>query len=256
MLKAWGIARVFFGSSIEGRMNRTAIIPGGASSIGLAVAELLLSGGWSVAIVDADSDALAEAEAFLVGEDVQFYLADISDEAEVENAFDSIVDALGLCSALVNCAGVRHENLFEDTSVEMLREMLEINLVGPFITAQAAMERMGDQLVIINILSTSAVHPRSGHAALAASKAGLRMMSEIMALENHGRPVRVNCVATNASDSPDTIDTGRRIIWADERRALVSAKEVASAVAYLLADEARFINGHTLVLGSDRRISG
>lgn len=236
---------------VEGVMNRTAIVTGEASTTGLAVAEHLLSCGWSVAIVDADQRAVTEAEEFLAGEDVLFLLADISDEVEVEQAFDNVVDALGLCSALVNCAGVRREAMFEDTSVEMLREMLEINLVGPFITAQAALERMADQLVIINILPTSAVRPKRGHAALAASKAGLRMMSEIMALENFGRAVRVNCVATAGSGASETDRGSRRTIRTGEKREIISVKEVAGAVAYLLSDEARFVNGHTLVLGGD-----
>jgi len=225
-------------------MNRTAIVTGGASVIGMAITEHLLEGGWSVAILDADQQAIGIAEETLAGEDVLFLPADISDEDEMERAFDTAVDTLGLCSALINCAGVRHEASFEDTSVEMLRELLEINLVGPFIAAQAALERMADQLVIINIVSTSAIRPRAGRAALAASKAGLRMMSEIMAIENADRPVRVNCIATAGTGS-------RRTIWTGTPSKVPSPQEIAGAVAYLLSDAAKLVSGHTLVLGDD-----
>lgn len=225
-------------------MNRTAIVTGGASVIGMAITEHLLESGWSVAVLDADQQAISVAEDALAGEDVLLLAADISDEDEMERAFDTAVDTMGLCSALINCAGVRHEALLEDTSVEMLRETLEINLVGPFIAAQAALERMADQLVIINIIPANALRPKRGVAALAASKAGLRMMSEIMALENAERPVRVNCIAMAGSGS-------RRTIWTGTPGRIPSGKDVAAAVSYLLSDEARLVSGHTLVLGDD-----
>src|SRR5690606_15791240 len=94
------------GNGIEGMMNRTAIVTGGASVIGMAITEHLLEGGWSVAILDADQQAIGIAEETLAGEDVLFLPADISDEDEMERAFDTAVDTLGLCSALINCAGV------------------------------------------------------------------------------------------------------------------------------------------------------
>lgn len=225
-------------------MNRTAIVMGGASVVGMAITEHLLADGWSIAILDTDQEAVRVAEEAMAGEDVLLLQADISDEDEMERAFDTAVDTLGLCSALINCSGIRHEAPFEDTSVEMLRELLEINLVGPFIAAQAALQRMADQLIIINIISTSAIRPRAGRAALAASKAGLRMMSEIMAIENSERPVRVNCIATAGTGS-------RRTIWTGTPGKIPSPGEIANAVAYLLSDQARLVSGHTLVLGED-----
>lgn len=225
-------------------MNRTAIVIGGASVIGMAITEHLLEGGWSVAVLDADQQAISVAEDALAGEDVMFLAADISDEDEMERAFDTAVDTMGLCSALINCAGVRREALVEDTSVEMLREMLEINLVGPFIASQAALERMADQLVIIHIVPANALKAKPGIGALAASKAGLRMMSEVMALENAERPVRVNCIAMAGSGS-------RRTIWTGTPGRIPGTQDVAGAVSYLLSDEARLVSGHTLVLGDD-----
>ena len=240
----WMASLELGGDGIEGIMNRTAIITGGASIVGMAITEHLLEGGWSVAIVDSDQEAAKVAEDAFSGEEVLVLPADVSDEDEIDRAFDTVVDTLGLCSALINCAGIRPEATFEDTSVELLREALELNLVAPFVAAQAAFARMVDQLAIINIISTSALQARRGRAAIAASHAGLRMMTEILALENLDRPVRVNCIATAG-------DGSRRKIWTSTPSRVPGTEEIVGAVSYLLSDAARMVSGQTLVLGSD-----
>ncbi len=88
-------------------MSKAAIVTGAATGIGLAVAERLLDDGFAVALVDADAEALAEAEEMLTGEEALFLLADVSDEEEVGEAFDQAVDALGPNNQLDNSAGIR-----------------------------------------------------------------------------------------------------------------------------------------------------
>jgi len=225
-------------------MNRTAIITGGASITGMAIAEHLLEDGWSVAIVDSDQEAAKVAEDAFSGEDVLVIPADISDEEEMDRAFDTAVDTFGLCSALINCAGIRLEAPFEDTNVEQLREVLELNLVAPFVAAQAAFARMADHLVIINLVSTCGLQARKGRSALAASHAGLRMMTEILAMENLDRPVRVNCITTAG-------EVSKRKIWTSRPSRTPGTTEIVGAVSYLLSDAASMVSGQTLVLGSD-----
>src|SRR5690606_23140211 len=123
-----------------------AIVTGGASGIGLAVVERLLGDGWPVAVVDVEAEALAEAEDRFSGETAVFISADVTDEDEVADAFDGAADALGPVGALVNSAGIAREALFEEMSAELFREILDINLVGSFIAARAALERRGDTL--------------------------------------------------------------------------------------------------------------
>lgn len=225
-------------------MNRTAIITGGASVAGMAIAEHLLEEGWSVAIIDSDQEAAKVAEDAFSGEDVLVIPADISDEEEMDRAFDTAVDTFGLCSALINCAGIRLDAPFEETNVEQLRETLELNLVAPFVAARAAFARMADHLVIINLVSTSALQPRKGRSALAASHAGLRMMTEILAMENLDRSVRVNCIASAGEIS-------KRKIWTSRPTHTPGTNEIIGAVSYLLSDAAAVITGQTLVLGTD-----
>lgn len=242
------------------RMNPAAIITG-ASSVGLAVAERLLDDGWYVAVVDADAQALAEAEELFNGEEAIYLAADVTDEDEIAEAFDQAVETFGLLAAVINCAGIRREVPFEETSAELFRQVLDINLVGSLITAQAALARMGEGLSIVNLASVSGLRANGGNAAYGASEAGVKMMTEVMALELASRGVRVNCVATGLVEAPAASfdeDMDRRRAWlhhTPQRRA-ASPREVAAAIAYLLSAEAGFVTGHTLVVDGGFSVTG
>lgn len=234
-------------------MRQCAVVTGGASGIGLATAERLLDDGWQVALVDASEEALAAAESVLESYDAMFVHADVSDEDDVSEAFDQIVDGLGLIGALVNSAAIARDLTVEETSAEILRQMLDINLVGSFITCKAAIERMGESLSIVNIGSVSGLRANRGRAAYGASKAAVKLMSEVMALEFAGQNVRVNCVAPGPIDTPLVARLHKpedRQVWL--RRTPLQrygkADEVAAAIAFLLSPEASYINGHTLAV--------
>jgi NAD(P)-dependent dehydrogenase (short-subunit alcohol dehydrogenase family) len=234
-------------------MKHSAVVTGGASGIGLAVAERLLDDGWPLAIVDADEDALARVEDSFSGENAIFLQADITDEDEVADVFDQTVDRLGLIGGLVNSAGIARDLSAEETSAELFREILDINLVGSFICAKAALERMGATLSIVNMGSVSGIRANRGRAAYGASKAGVKMLSEVLALEYGNRGVRVNCVAPGPIQTPMVArlhsEQDRRI-WLRHvpQGRYGEPEEVAAAIAFLLSPEASYINGHTLAV--------
>jgi NAD(P)-dependent dehydrogenase (short-subunit alcohol dehydrogenase family) len=234
-------------------MRQSAVVTGGASGIGLAVAERLLDDGWPVAILDADAEALARAEDALTGENAIFLSADVTDEDEVAEAFDDVVDRLGLIGGLVNSAGIARNLPAEETSAELFREILDVNLVGSFISARAALERMGASLSVVNLTSVSGLRANRGRVAYGASKAGVKLMSEVLALEFGHRAVRVNCVAPGPIESPATA----RMHSPEDRKSWLGRvpqgrygepEEVAAAIAFLLSPEASYINGHTLAV--------
>jgi NAD(P)-dependent dehydrogenase (short-subunit alcohol dehydrogenase family) len=234
-------------------MKHSAVVTGGASGIGLAIARRLLEDGWPVAIIDADDDALLAAEELLAEENAIFLQADVTDEDEISDIFDEVVDRLGLIGGLVSAASIMRHMSAEETSAELLREVLDVNLVGSFIAARAALERMGASLSIVTMGSVSGLRANGGHLAYGASKAAVKLMSEVLALEYGGRGVRVNCVAPG----PVEIEAQPGRYSAEERRAWTDTiplarfgepEEVAAAAAFLLSPESSYINGHTLAV--------
>tara|TARA_R110002020_G_scaffold136630_1_gene304532 strand:- start:1777 stop:2547 length:771 start_codon:yes stop_codon:yes gene_type:complete len=237
------------------------VVTGGASGIGEATVLALIDEGVAVSILDADTEAIARTEDRLAGEDVLALVCDVTDEEEVAECLSQAVDAFGPVTGLVNCADIDRDIPAEKTSAEIFREVLDVNLTGSFIVCRAALEQMGDTLSIVNLASVSGQSANAGRVAYGASKAGVIMMSQVLANEWGASGVRVNVVAPGAVDTP----RASKVHSMEQRRLWTSrtplgrygrTQEVANAILFLLSPAASYINGHVLTVDGGFSTSG
>jgi NAD(P)-dependent dehydrogenase (short-subunit alcohol dehydrogenase family) len=229
--------------------ERLALVTGGGSGIGAAIARAASRAGYRVAIMDAQADA-AEAMARELGNAVALP-CDVTDEMAVDAALATLGATPDL---LVNNAGIVKFGHLVDISVKDFRRVLEVDLVGVYILSRAVglMMRARGQGNIVNISSINAITPSLGTNAYAAAKGGLVTMTKLLALELGPHGVRVNSV------SPGFVDGGMSTaVFANPRtrdirtkavplRRLGSTEDIAQAVMFLASDAAAYVHGQDL----------
>jgi NAD(P)-dependent dehydrogenase (short-subunit alcohol dehydrogenase family) len=236
--------------------QRVAIITGGAQGIGRRTAETLAQRGYRIAIIDLRDPAETAHAIEANGGEVMRYVGNIAKEAVVEDFTDQVLRHFGRADVLVNNAGISLISPAELTGAEAYRNVLEVNLVAPFLLAKAFGVRMLEARSgsIINVASVAGLLGIADRAAYNASKHGLIGLTRTLAAEWGGRGVRVNAVcpgwvktemdeADQAGGSYSDADITGRIPMAR----FATPDDIARAIAFL-ADgrESGFINGHTL----------
>ena len=234
--------------------NGIVVVTGAASGIGLATASLLAAEGWRVAMLDRDEGALAR-EASALGDGVLHRALDVTDEASVKEAIAAIA-AEGPIAGLVNSAGIAADIPLEQTSVELFRRILDVNVIGSFLVGQAvaaAMETTGGGS-IVNIASVSGMRGNLGRTAYGASKGAVITMTKVWAAELAERGIRVNAVSPGPVDTPmvEAMHTSaEREAWMVHVPLGRYAKpdEIASGIVFLLDGErSSYVTGHVLAI--------
>jgi 2-keto-3-deoxy-L-fuconate dehydrogenase len=235
--------------------GRSALVTGGASGIGLATAKLLASRGARVAVLDRD---MADSGHGLVS-----VIADVTDDEAVRSAVGEATAALGdRLDILINNAGIGAAGTVEDNSDEEWRHVLDVNLLGMVRTSRAALWHLRraaaetGQAAIVNTCSVAAIAGLPQRALYSASKGAVYALTLAMAADHVRENIRVNCVTPGTADTPWI---GRLLDAAPdpaaEREALntrqpmgrlVSADEVAAAIAYLASPLAGATTGTAL----------
>ena len=201
-----------------------ALITGGASGLGLAVAKNIIAAGGSVAVLDIKPEQ-SRATVAALGSHAHFFEADVSAEAAVDNAVAAAVAALGSITLALNCAGIAPSSrvLGRDglMSTAEFERTLRINLIGTFTVCRAVADVMqhnephgvdGERGVIINTASIAAFEGQIGQAAYAASKGGVVSMTLPLAREFARLGVRVMTIAPGIFETPlfDTLPVEAR----------------------------------------------
>jgi NAD(P)-dependent dehydrogenase (short-subunit alcohol dehydrogenase family) len=245
--------------------GRRALVTGAGRGIGLATARRFCEEGASVALSDVDDVESATAELAEAGHTALAVPFDVADEQAVGAGLAEAYDRLGGLDVLVANAGVVRFVPALETSLDLWRQIIDVNLTGVFLCLQAAGRIFKEQGhgVLLATSSQAGLHGYRGEAAYCASKFGVVGLVEVMAKELAPHGVRVNCVAPGTVDTPmqeivvaefasrvgGDLEAGRRALLDTIPFGRGSAPaEVADAFVYLASDLATYVSGATLVV--------
>jgi len=252
---------------MTGLAGKTALITGGSSGIGQAIAIRLAAEGCNVAIgyrsgkeAAADTEATALEKAKAAGHDTVKTLlvqGDAAIEEDILRGVASTIDTLGGLDILVNNAGIQNDYPSHQVPTDKFDQVIAVNLRGPFLYSREVIQYWLDQNrpgIILNVSSVHEAIPRPQYASYAISKGGMENLTKTLALEYAERQIRVNAIAPGATITPINED------WVEdqEKKAKVeshipmgragTSDEMAAAAAFLASDEAAYITGQTLFI--------
>jgi NAD(P)-dependent dehydrogenase (short-subunit alcohol dehydrogenase family) len=232
--------------------NKTALITGGNSGIGLTTARLFVKEGAKVAITGRDQARL-EAAAKELGPNAIALVADATDVAATEKAVAQAAERLGQLDIVFANAGISASTPLGGTSLETFESVLRTNVTAVFFTVQAAVPHMRDGGSIVLNGSVISVLGNPTYAAYAASKGAVRAMARVMASELSPRGIRVNVVSPGGTSTPiwhRTAPTPEAVVALEARIAKTiplgrfgKPEEVAKTVLFLASDDASNVQG-------------
>ncbi|MBR2109096.1 MAG: 3-oxoacyl-[Ruminococcus sp.] len=235
--------------------GKTAVITGGYSGIGRAVAEKLASKGADIALVGIGSDEDKQAALKAVGDlgvKVEAYDCDVSDFAAGEAVIKQIIDEYGKIDFLINNAGITRDKLMLNMTEDEFDAVIAVNLKGAFNMTKHVYKPFMRQRSgrIVNLASIVGLNGNAGQANYCASKAGVIGMTKAVAKELAARNVTVNAVAPGYIDTPMTQALSDKV--KDEIAAMIPMKrrglpeDVANVIAFLCSDYASYVTGEVI----------
>ena len=241
-----------------------AIVTGAGSGIGQATTTLLLERGWSVAAVDLETNALTELEGRHSGERLLVRACDVTDEAQVAAVVSEAVARFGRIDGAVNSAGMAADKHVFDTSAELFRKILDVNVVGTFLIGREAARYMAKagRGAIVNVASISGIRGSKGRSAYGASKGAVVILTQVMANDLAPHGIRVNAVAPGPVETPMV----KALHTAADRelynryipmRRYAEPHEIASVIHFLLDEsQSSFVTGEIVAVDGGYRGAG
>jgi 3-oxoacyl-[acyl-carrier protein] reductase len=235
--------------------GKTALITGGSRGIGAAIAKRLAAEGANVAITytkGADAAASVVKEIERVGRKAIAIQADAADAEAVKAAVEKTVATLGGLDVLVNNAGTAIPKKFEETTLEEMDRMIDINIRGAFVATQAALKHMKDGGRIIMIGSCVGERMMTpGLVPYSATKGAVKMFSQGLSREVGNRGITVNNIQPGPIDTELNPAAGE---WAVPQKAATalnrygSVDDVGALVAFVAGPESSYITGANLTV--------
>ena len=243
--------------------DKTALITGGSSGIGEAIAIKFAAEGAAVAVLARADAGRAQAVVDKIadrGGTATPYAADVTDAGAVDALVEKVVADLGRIDILVNSAGVFYPTPIGDTDVGAYDRMVDINLKGTFLMIDAVAPHMRARRYgkIVNLSSICATMGFKGYAVYCATKAAIVMLTKTLALELAGDNVNVNAIAPGNTASPMNADIRTKPelrAFYDEitartpsGQAYSSPDDMAETALFLASDASRAMHGSTLLM--------
>lgn len=238
--------------------NRVSIVTGGAQGIGKAVCIALAREGSDVLVADIVARTASEVskEVRAMGRKSISFELDVADGKQVKEMVNTALDEFGRIDILANVAGIFVSSAIEDVSEEDWDRVMAVNLKGTFLSCQA----VGREMIkkgggsIINIASISGHTPQLYGGVYSPSKAGVDMLTKLLAVEWAKYNIRVNAISPGAIKTPMTDSAYNTEALSGGRARAVpmnrwgKPEEVADGVVFLASDESSFITGHDLII--------
>jgi NAD(P)-dependent dehydrogenase (short-subunit alcohol dehydrogenase family) len=244
--------------------GKTALITGGTTGLGRAMAERFLDQGASVVITGRDAELGAEAETTLGSRGaIRFLRADAGEPDQARASVDETVATLGGLDILVNNAGIGVQAGLLDTPLDAYDRVMDVNVRGAFVYAQAAFPHLETRRgAMLHVASDAGVLGEEDIGIYSVSKAAVIMLSNMLAIEGGRRGVRSNAICPGdtapgmrhmgppGQDRPED-DPSTWIVPPLGR--VGAAIDVADAAVFLCSERASFVNGVALLVDGGMR---
>ncbi|HSS09717.1 MAG TPA: SDR family oxidoreductase [Acidimicrobiales bacterium] len=248
--------------------GQVAIVTGGGTGIGEATTRLLASLGMDVLITSrkvANLERVADEVGAETGRRIMPFEGDVRVESSCQAIVDRTVELFGRVDILVNNAGGSYMFPFLDTAIDRFDNSIHLNLRGPYVLTQAAARHMISQGSgsIVNISSAAGVTGVRGGAVYSASKAGLQMLTRVVAAELGPKGIRCNAIAVGAVASEGAVRSWSRFGMTPEAMGQSAAlwrvgqpEDVAWGVLYFASPMSSWVSGETLVIAGGPPLIG
>ena len=232
-----------------------AVVTGGASGIGRAIAARLDADEFRLAVLDQDVSGAAQS----AGEAGLALEVDVGDFAGVQRAIGEVVEHFGRIDVLVNNAGItgsKRATTCHETPVEEWDRVNAVNLRGPFLCSKTVLPIMMSQKAghIINIVSIAGMVPTPGRCAYSASKGGALLLTKSIAIDYAASGIRANAVCPGFVQTPmtqwrlDRPELHQDVVENIPLGRVAQPEEVAEVVALLASDRLAYVTAHAFVI--------